>query len=245
MSEKLDKMKDKISKLLAKAERTDNEYERESFTTSAHKLMLRYGIEMAELESAGEVKPEEIVEVYRLLKGGYTVVLVSEIYQLARAFGHLSGFVQGSGSTRALTIVGHKSDVEAFWILADSIGIQAMAGLHRFQKANAPLRQFMTNHEKTIQSRSYLQGFYRIVSKRVAELRRTEEAAPTVSTGAALVLASKQDRVDDHMEANHNLKSSRGGAKSFSRSGAQAGAQAGMRADLGGKRFSGGRTAIQ
>lgn len=245
MSEKLDKMKDKISKLLAKAERTDNEYERESFTTSAHKLMLAYGIEMAELESAGEVKPEEIVEVYRLLKGGYTVVLVSEIYQLAKSFGHLSGFVQGSGSTQALTIVGHKSDVEAFWILADSIGIQAMSGLHRFQMEHKPTRQYMTNHEKTIQSRSYLQGFYRICAKRIADLRRVEEAAPTVSTGAALVLASKQDRVDDYIEQTHNLKARRGGAKSFSASGARAGAQAGMRADLGGKRFSGSRTAIQ
>lgn len=64
---KLDKMKDKIAKLLAKAERTDNEHEAETFTASAHKLMLAYGIELAELESAGEVKPEEIVEVYRPL----------------------------------------------------------------------------------------------------------------------------------------------------------------------------------
>lgn len=245
MSEKLDKMKDKISKLLAQAEGTDNEKEAETFTAHAHKLMLAYGIEMAELESAGEVKPEEIVEVYRLLQGGYTVVLVTEIYQLAKAFGHLSGFVQGSGSTRALTIVGHKSDVEAFWILADSIGVQAMSGLHRFQKEHKPTRQYMTNHEKTIQSRSYLQGFYRICAKRIAELRQVEEAAPTVSTGAALVLASKQDKVDNYLETNHNLKKARGGATSFSASGARAGAQAGMRADLGGKRINGGRAAIR
>ena len=67
---------EKIAKLLAKAERTDNEHERDAYTQQAERLMLKLGIERAELESAGEVKAEDIVEVTREWTGNYAITMV-------------------------------------------------------------------------------------------------------------------------------------------------------------------------
>jgi hypothetical protein len=241
-SEKFDiaKMKDKIAKMLAKAERTDNEHERETFTAAAERMMLRLGIQAAELEAAGEVKAEEIVEVNHTWTGIYATTMVEFTHRLAQGFGNLTILQSSRGQRRRVVfVIGHKSDVEQFMALLASLNLQAVSGLKRFQKENTEDRAWRSVQEKFVQDRSFLQGFAGEVSRRLSALRVETEAEAT--TGAALVLASKMDRVTEKVnEMYPNMGKARGGMQQFSSKGAAAGRTAGQSANIGGKSVSGG-----
>lgn len=233
-------MKRKIAALLAKAERTDNENERDAFTAKAETLMVRLGIQAAELEAAGEVKPEEIVEVNHVWGGIYATTMVGFTSDLANGFGNLTVLQSSRGQRRRVVfVIGHKSDVEQFMTLLHSLNLQALSALKRFQRENAEDRAFKTVQEKFVQDRSFLTGFSNEVRRRLAALRIETEAEAT--TGAALVLASKQQRVNAYMEeAYPKLGKARGGNQQFSSKGAMAGRTAGASANIGGKGVSGG-----
>lgn len=239
-------LKVKIAKLLAKAERTDNEHERDAFNAQAERMMLRLGIEKAELEAAGEVKPEEIVEVTREWRGNYSIVMVPFVSNVARGFGNLTILQNKSrnGMLRTTFIIGHKSDVEEFCRLLDSLALQVMSALKRWQRDNREDRAWMTDMERYTGNRSFITGFGWAVEARLRAERTEEEA--TASTGAALVLASKEERIQGWMdEAHPNLRPGRGGARTHSHMASAAGQSAGQNASLGNKSVGGGRQALQ
>jgi hypothetical protein len=234
-----------IAKLLNKAERTDNEHERDAFNAQAERMMLRLGIEKAELEAVGEVKPEEIVEVTREWHGNYSIVMVPFVNDVALGFGNLT-VLQSTRSAmlRKTYIIGHKSDVEAFLVLIDSLALQVMSGLRRWQKENIESRRGLTDMEKYVQHRSFIAGFGQTVRTRLMKMRKVEEK--TASTGAALVLASKMDRIGAHLAEQYpNLGKARGGMQYHSSIGMQAGRTAGESANLGGKAVKGSNTALE
>jgi hypothetical protein len=241
-SEKFDvaKLKSKIAKMLAKAERTDNEHERETFLAAAERMMLRLGIEKAELEAAGEVKPEEIVEQQHVFTVIDETTLVGFTHRVAQGFGNLTILQSSRGQRRRVVfVIGHKTDVESFMALLASLNLQAVSGLKRFQRDNKDDRAWRSVQEKFVQDRSFLEGFAAEVARRLSALRVETEAEAT--TGAALVLASKMDRVNAHMEeAYPNLGKARGGNRQYSSVGAAAGRTAGQSANIGGKSVKGG-----
>lgn len=235
----IEAMKAKISKLLAKAEGTDNEAEREAFNAKAEALMVKLGIARAELESTGAVNPEEIVEVVRPYKGGYATAFVSFVHSVAAGFGDLTVLMSGRGSQRYAYLIGHKSDVEAVGQLLNSLELQAMSALHAWQKS-APEREFQDNNQRYVGSRSFLIGYGDTVGRRLAVTRKATVEETQVSTGAELVLASKADRLQSYMdEAYPKLGKARGGNAAYSGRGMAAGREAGQRADIGGTRVSG------
>lgn len=237
-------MKVKIAKLLHKAEKTDNDEERDAFNAKAESLMLKLGIARAELESVGEVKPEEIIEAHRDWRGNYSIVMVPFVADVALGFGNLT-VLQSTASAmlRRTYIIGHKSDVEAFLVLIDSLALQVMPALHRFQKEHAEERRYLTDMEKYIQHRSFITGFGETVRTRLMKARKVEEK--TASTGAALVLASKADRITNWInEAYPSMGKARGGIQSHSGVGLSAGRRAGESANLGGKSVKGGSKAV-
>lgn len=246
MAHSIEDMKRKIAALLAKAERTDNEHERDAFNAQAERMMLRLGIEKAELEAAGEVKPEEIVEVTREWHGNYSIVMLPFVADVAAGFGNLT-ILQSSnynGMRRTSFIIGHKSDVEEFCRLIDSLHLQVMSALKRWQKETREQRRYYTDMEKYVGNRSFIGGFGMAVRRRLFEERRQEEA--TASTGAALVLASKMDRILAWRDEQYNnLRPARGGIQQHSSIAAGAGAIAGRNADIGNKRVGGGRQALE
>jgi hypothetical protein len=74
--------------------------------------------------------------------------------------------------------------------------------------------------------------------------KQTVEEA-NVTPGAALVLASKQDRVDEWVAEQYpQLKKGRASRAQYSSQGAAAGRAAGRNANLGGKAVGGSRKAI-
>ena len=205
MSSKIENLKSKIAALLAKAERTDNEHERDAFNAKAEKLMLAYGIEAAELEAAGEVKPEEIVTVSRLYRKGYALIMPQFIYNITSALGGLRVIQSDGNDMRLVYVVGHKSDVEAAWVLINSLEAQAHSAMKRWTKESLKnpydLYSMLSGMERYKARRDYLGAFALGAAKRIREER--QEIRETASTGAALVLVSKDERLADHMEREH------------------------------------------
>jgi hypothetical protein len=246
MAHSIEKMKTKIALLLAKAERTDNEHERDAYNSQAERMMLRLGIEKAELEAAGEVLPEEVIEVTREWRGNYSIVMVPFVSDLAWGFGNITILqnVNHNGMLRRTFIIGLKSDVEEFVALVDSLALQVMSALKRWQRANRDDRQWLTDMEKYTQHRSFISGFGSAVRRRLSATRHEEEE--TASTGAALVLASKEERIQGYMDdAYPSLRKARGGIQTYSALAASAGHSAGQQASLGEKGIGGGRQALQ
>lgn len=235
-------LKAKIAGLLAKAERTDNEHERDAFNAKAEQLMIKYGIEQAELEAAGEVKPEEIIEVRIPFTGIYAVVMPDFVHTVARALGNLSVLQSTSWDkkTRTAFVIGHKSDVEAAQVLIASLQLQAQSAMKRWWKSFDD-KAWMSNMEQYKARRQFIVSFSYGAADRIKSERRTEEA--TVSAGAALVLASKMDKVKDHVQTKYNPRASRGGVQG-GMAGAAEGRSAGRQANVGTTGISGGRKSL-
>lgn len=236
MSSKIENLKSKIAALLAKAERTDNEHERDAFNAKAETLMLQYGIEAAELEAAGEVKPEEIVRVGRGYTGGYAIVMPQFIYLVSRAMGSLR-IIQsnGYGGSRGVWLIGHESDVDAAWQIIDSLEKQAHLAMKRWvreQNANPmSIYKRIPGPEKFKSRREYILGFALGAGKRIDEEKR--DVTATASTGAALVLVSKADRVNQFMDDEYaDLKPAKD-RRSMGVTGRGAGYEAGQQANVG------------
>lgn len=244
MSNNIDEMKAKIAKLLAKAEGTTNEAERDAFTAKAETLMLRLGIARAELEAVGEANPEPVIEVQRCWRGNYSIVMVPFTGSIAGALGNITTLQSTWSAVRRYSyLIGHQSDVERLTQLLDSLEIQVMSALHRWQREHREERRYMTDMEKFIANRSFITGFGNTVASRLRAERKTEEA--TASSGAELVLVSKQARVDDWVGRQYpKLRKGRGGAREYDYSAYVSGGAAGRNADLGHKRTGGSREAL-
>jgi len=93
----LSKMKAKILVMLAKAESSEFPEERDLFNAGAEKLMIRLGITAAELEAAGEVQAEKVIEVNRTYPGEYSIAMLPLVNSVAHGFGHIT-ILQGQGT---------------------------------------------------------------------------------------------------------------------------------------------------
>lgn len=239
----LNKMKDRIRKMLRQAEGTNNEHERDTFNEAAEKLMIKLGIARAELEAEGEVRAEEIVEVVREWRGNYSIVMVPFVSDVAYGFGNLTVLQSNHGAMlRKTYVIGFKSDVEAFLTLIDSLALQVLSALRVWQRDNAEARRGLTDMQKYVQHRSFITGFGHTVSNRLSANRTVAE--DHASTGAALVLASKKDRIGSWIDETYpKVGKARGGMQYHSSIGMEAGREAGHSANLGGTSVEANSTA--
>jgi hypothetical protein len=236
-----DKMKTKIELLLAKAEGTDNEHERDAYTAKAQRLMLEWGIEEADLEARGEVKAEEIVEERRTYSGSYAAAYPSMAHAMARAMGGLRTLKAGSGSRWSIYVIGHKTDVEHFLALWDSIVRQAEVGQKSWW-ATAPERAWLGRQEGWKARRQFYFSFGQTVATRLHGLR--DEVQAEATPGAALVLVSKDERVEDDLNRRYpSLR--KGRSLEGSGYGGAAGRAAGMKANIGNSVGGSARGAIR
>ena len=227
--------KPKIAALLAKAESTTHEEERDAYVAKAEELMLKWGIERAELESVGTVKPEEIIEVHRDWKTIYAPTMGRFAFAVGQAYGNLS-FLQsrfGKGMVRSY-IIGHETDVESFLMLLDSLNLQVWTAVKAYRKENREVRKYYTIHENFVADRSFISGYGTTVASRLRALKQSTEQE--ASTGAALVLVGKMDRVEAWRDEKYpKLGKGRSQSQQWSSSAASAGREAGQKASLGGK----------
>ncbi|MGN9842813.1 DUF2786 domain-containing protein [Nonomuraea sp. H19] len=210
---------DRVRKLLAKAERTDNEHERATFMAAASALMAKYGIDALPPAGTRQTPGDRVVTLPNPW-AREKARLVSLVAQALRCRPLLIG--RGDGGQR-VHVFGFAADLERADLLATSLLLQMASGLARVRVPAdvAAVRAYR---------RSWLLGFtdevYRLLCE--AESRAESESA---GTGAALVLADRRAEVDRAVAAHY--PSIRMSVPRTSGTGYRDGVAAGRRADLG------------
>lgn len=225
------KMKTKIELLLAKAEGTDNEHERDAYTAKAQRLMLEWGIAEADLEARGEVNPEQVVQEHKDYRGSYATAMPLFADNVARGMGALKILKITYRGTCRVYVIGHQTDVANFWVMVNSLETQCISALATWWK-NAPERQWLGRQEAWKARRQFITSFGYVVGDRLSALRT--EVQHDATPGAALVLVDKATRVNEWVASQYpNLRNGRGLDGGVY--GGSAGRAAGQRANLGGK----------
>jgi hypothetical protein len=251
-----DERTEKIKKLLAKAEGTDNEHEAEAFREHAYRLMIQYEISDAQLRATdGEVVTEPIIRenAYLVVPKSYAYEFISTMADVVEAHG-MGAYIGKTNVDPAdrtvwlktpmtfLIIVGFQSDVTRVRLLVDSLLVQlntALATYGRGLRGNT----WMNGSDRWNEKRSFVRGYGWRLRERIRETRaRTVEAEATPGTALALVDKTAQvtSWVDQHMSIG------KGRTRQVRHSGADAGSRAANHADLGQSRFgTGARGALE
>ncbi|MEU7894940.1 DUF2786 domain-containing protein [Nonomuraea sp. NPDC049152] len=206
---------DRVRKLLAKAEGTDNEHERETFMAAATALMAKYGIERA-APSAARSTPANRVVVLGDPWAREKARLVYLVSEAVRCRPVLIG--KGDGGQR-VHVFGFASDLERADLLATSLLLQMASGVARVPVPADRVRAYR---------RSWMLGFtdevYRLLV--AAESRAASAGAP----GTELVLADRKVEVERAVaEVYPRIRRS---VPRMSGTGYRDGVAAGRRADL-------------
>jgi hypothetical protein len=234
-----ERLLDKIGKLLAQAEGTDNEHEAEAFVTRAQELATTYAIDL-ELARARQAnrrlrQPEEAFEQRRLVigvrgkRGNRQLVLlylvVAEANDVMVNVATDSTFVLGFGYPADLDVV------EQLWAslatqMASAAARRLRAGEHREAGVAAVSWRL-----------SFYEGWMHAVQQRLTAAReRAVTAREDAETSGALVLRAKSTRVrefhDRESEARGSWRGSRGDRR-VDRSAWRAGERDGKLARLG------------
>lgn len=216
-------MAEKIGKLLAKAERTDNQHEAEAFMAHAERLMIKWGINEAMARSQGQKPKEEITKEILLFDKRYGKALIIMMHTVVEAHG-LRGFYSGNN----YVIVGHKSDALRMQMLCLSLQMQATTAMWNWWKNDEETGLYSglytTAAQETRARRNFFYSFGVAVRNRVREIRKEE----TDSTpGAALVLRGREEELDEFMSG---LGLNKTGQFTFGHN--EAGYQSGMKAEI-------------
>lgn len=236
---------DKVTKLLAKAERAGTPEEAEAFQEKAMQLMAKYGIDQAVLNAkkvaAGQVS-EEIVKTRVTIMNPYSepkARMVGWIAMRMRCRSILHPDPTGR-STGGVTVVGFESDVNRVKQLVESLLLQmtSLVGRQSDPWGCTPTRTWRKN---------WATGFAVSTSNRVEEFeRRARQEAETTSDGpsTALVLVDRTTQLDRWYEDNFShLKPAK--PVSAGGDGYGTGVAAGRNADMDfGNRLGGQRTSI-
>ena len=227
----------KVQGLLAKAEGTDYEAERDAFLAKAQEMMERYAIDAAQLEAAKPGTEREPVSLFvawpartvgKSAKGSLAVTIAqSNRCQVKSEYRWVDG-----KRTLGLLFQGMPEDAEFCMMLYTSLGLQA-------EQAYDPRKK-----PEWTNGRTYRANFYEGYCSRVSDLireqareraaqRRAEDAEAGTST--ALVIVGIEERVAAKFgKARYG---SRRVNTAYCATGRADGSYAGSRADL-----SGGRT---
>lgn len=228
---------DKIRGLMAKAESSEFEEERNAFLDKATELMAKHRVDMAMLQLAGN-KADDPVETR----------LITLTYQHIPKQGFLAGTCTlfnihaiRSGK-KNVSLIGHKSDLDMYETLFVGLELQLDRELTNVQG------DYYTA-TKSVRS-SFAKGWvHRVISRMETHYKKQEEEA-IVSSGASesvsLVLASRSERVEERYQEIYGMKPRYSYRRSNigSHSGYSAGYAAGGRADIGQGGISGNRGSL-
>lgn len=240
-----DSLEQKIAKLLAKAERTDNAHEAEAFSRAAERLMLKWSIDEAVIRSrmGADQKPESIVTKNvgpfpKLFVKARTGVAACVVNGMGNMKVYLTTHSDGQVTVR---IMGFESDVDRAIILVNSIVLQADSAMRSWWK-DYPMRKAMKSSDALKARRQFLFSFGLAVQARLKEMRAEEvQVSAKKEPGTELVLMDRGQQVDAEF---NKLRLRRGRGVKGSAYGAAEGHAAGQRANLGARGLGGSRGAI-
>ncbi|MEU8251226.1 DUF2786 domain-containing protein [Nonomuraea sp. NPDC048916] len=223
---------ERVRKLLAKAERTDNEHERATFMAAASALMAKHGIDSLDPGPGRQVPGDRIVTLSAPW-AREKARLVSLVAQAVRCRPLLIGGLPGDGGGQRVHVFGFAADLERADVLATSLLLQMASGL-------AGVRPPEPVSSARAYRRSWLLGFADEVHRLLREAEdQAEERAP--AAGTALVLADRRAEVERAVAARYpRIRTS---VPRTSGTGYRDGVAAGGRADLGRTRMGAARDA--
>lgn len=248
MAMEQDKVLDKVRKLLAKAEDPGvTEAEAEAYNNLAAKLISQYGVDRALLAESGEVV-DEIARVSISIDNPYSHDKKDLLAHIASAL-RCKTVHYGSGrSITRVVVFGYQSDLERVELLYTSLLLQATNQLVKARPQDDDDR-WGPRESTAAYRRSWMAGFRAAVYRRLrasesdATVQADERHEPTSGTSTALVLRSRETRVDDAFTAAFpKLRMAK--RRTTTGSGFGDGHSAGQRADLGGRRLDGQRREI-
>jgi hypothetical protein len=225
---------EKIAKLLAKAEGSDNPHEAEAFTKAAEKLMIKWGIDEAVVRAqmTGEQSAEEITTLRIEYTDTYSDAYVSFTSAIVEGLDLRCYYQRGHqhDDQRLVYVIGHESDVERAGMLLASLRLQAASAMKTWWRGSgysATLKGWRAFKAR----RQFVISFGIGVGERLAGLR-VETIAETGGKSTELVLVDRAARVDAWLEENvGKLETGRG--MKVSLIGHLEGREAGQRADIG------------
>lgn len=203
---------DKIAKLLAKAERTDNDAEAEAFFAKAAQLQAQHEIDQSMIDAARGNDANPVEKMQFMCKGSYAKAHMYALLGMAKAMGMKGFYVPGS-STIKVVIVGHKRDLVDLETLWSSILIQMARGAKRYINGWKLDRWDFTPSERYNAQRSYMVGFGDGVAEILRRVRQdaARELEAVQGPGVGLVLVKKAEVVKHAFDTMYpNLKSGRG-----------------------------------
>lgn len=237
MATKIDKIKSKVEKLLAKANDVAGTPEASIFEERAFELMAKYGFEQRDLSSTDD--NEVICKEYNLT-GSYTDMQAALFNQIAKTL-HCCAIMtakRNSSKIMSIKVYGKRTHLNRvdilFPLLNNSMGAQA-----RNQKATSAYGTSTTKLRK-----SFMYGFIVGITQRLSamESNAASDAGTEANNSYALVLLDDAKAARAAMEAeNEWQRSNRGRGASYDAGAASAGQDAATRADIGQTRVNGMR----
>lgn len=263
-----DKKVSVIEALLAKAEALGTTPEEaEALTQKAEQLMVKYAIEQAVIDARRKEKgeaSEKIVTETMNFSQKYGQAFVMNAHKVVNAMGNLRCY-RYTGSN-VFVIVGYESDVAQAKRLVTSLTLQAVSAmaawwpkfenepthdwrynieLHDWEKVTMPRKSRMSKGDVRVARRSFLDQFFSGAASRIKKEREVaEKAAATESAGTALVLRSRKQAVDEHVDLHVGKLRNATSNRKHNASAGNAGYKAGQNANVGSRGVGAGRMAV-
>lgn len=240
-----DRVVDRIGKLLAQAEGTDNEHEASAFVERAQRLATEHAVDLerarARQRDAQGRRPVQTLEQDRVEVGPrgrrgnrHRVLLYVAV---ARANDVLVNVASDSSYVLGF---GHRSDLDVVERLWASLAVQMVSGAQRRLDRGEHRRSGVAALSWRL---SFYDGFIATVAQRLWEARERVAAQPAPSAGepsAALVLRAKAEQVQEFYASASQARGTWRGAGGRTQYGGHAwesGSADGARADLGRSRL--------
>ena len=220
MSESISNMERKILALLAKAEGTDNENERDAFNRKAEELMVKLGIEEAALRAKGGDSPkakENIVTDSMYFPDRFGRAKVKLCFAVANNLGGLRAWkmnpIGKKTEAQYFTMVGYEGDIKRARQLIESLLAQMDFATKIWWKGH-PLKaeiraKVAVERDGWFARRAYMFGFASGAGLRIADVygKAVEE---TKGTSTELAIVSRDAAVDAWVESHVKLGKGRG-----------------------------------
>jgi hypothetical protein len=222
-----EKMIDRITALLAKAEATQYPEEAEAFFAKAAELMEKYRIDPAQFLQ----RSSEIVRMsYQLNKHKFLRASLALLNAVGRHYGVIV-LISSTGNSKLPTLCGEQHDIESMLMMFGSLIIQ---------RDRAALReQVPYGVSQTSFRNSFCYGYAIRVAERLKAIRdAAKKEAVTEGNAMALEVYGQLEKVEAALGGN--LGSSSHNRPSLNSRGAGRGYEEGGSADLGGTRVGGG-----
>lgn len=191
-ADKIARKRELIAQMLAKAESTPYPAEAEAFQQQAEKMMVKLGIEQAEIDAErgklGQSQEAIVVKEYEF-RGTYKEGRFMGYYGVAEAFNTVNLVRSKGRSSWTMHIIGAESDVDQIIRLFDSMTIQSDAAMKAWW-ANHDFKWMLTDSQKRLERRTFIMGFAAAVAKRIRAIYQEESA------GKELVLVGRKDRAE-------------------------------------------------